>query len=169
MVTNMKRDQEYGSKRNKDVHCLYPLDLFPFLRKPFFLIVDSDNSHVFQHIPRHFGQPFLVLMSPEEVPPPLHEEQDKGSLFTLFLHSPLTAICLISTIIEIPYTLWEEAQSYIDRFYIEAGKQLVRSKNVDPVYLQFYGDDFLRLLVLRFIFCSCITKMHRRFRVSSNI
>lgn len=48
---------------------LYPGDLHPFTRKPFFIIVDSDNSFVFQHIPRYFGQPMVVLMSPQDIPP----------------------------------------------------------------------------------------------------
>ena len=34
----------------KDVHCIYPGDLYPFTRKPLFLIVDSPNSGAFQVI-----------------------------------------------------------------------------------------------------------------------
>jgi len=152
----------------KDAHCLYPGDLYPFTRKPFFLIVDSDNSNAFQHIPRYFGQAFLILMSPEEAPPPFHDQQHKGSLFTLFLHCPLTAICLISNIIEVPGQLWDKAQSHIDHFLAEAGSLIIRSRSADPVFIQFYGDDFLRLLILRFLFCCVIMRMHRLFRVSFN-
>ena len=152
--------------QQKDMHCLYPGDLYPFTRKPFFLIVDSDNSNCFQHMPRYFGQPLLVLMSPEEAPSPYHDQQHKGSLFTLFLHSPLTAICLISNIIELPIQLWEKAQGQIDRFLGECGRLLTRSRSVDPVFLQFYSDDFLRLIILRFIFCCVVIRMHRLFRVS---
>lgn len=47
---------------------LYPGDLMPFVRKPLFLIVDSDNSWVFQSVPQLFGQPLVVLMSPQDVP-----------------------------------------------------------------------------------------------------
>lgn len=36
----------------KEPHCLYPGDLYPFTRRPLFIIVDSDNSFVFQHVPR---------------------------------------------------------------------------------------------------------------------
>lgn len=104
-------------------------------------------------------------MSPEEAPAPFHDQQHKGSLFTLFLHSPLTAICLISNIIEVPIQIWEKAQQCLDRFLVEAGRLLVRSRTVDPVYLQFYGDDFLRLLILRFLFCCVCLRTHRLFRV----
>lgn len=106
-------------------------------------------------------------MSPEEAPPPFHDQQHKGSLFTLFLHCPLTAICLISNIIEVPVQLWEKAQQHIDHFLTEAGRLLVRSRSVDPVFLHFYGDDFLRVLILRFLFCSMVIRMHRLFRVSA--
>lgn len=150
----------------KDAHCLYPGDLYPFTRKPFFVIIDSDNSTCFSHIPRYFGQPFLILMSPEESPPPFHDQQHRGSLFTLFLHCPLTAICLISNIIEVPGQLWDRAQSHVDHFLTEAGRILVHSRSVDPVFLQFYGDDFLRLLILRFLLSCVVFRMHRLFRVS---
>lgn len=150
-----------------DTNCLHPGDLFVFLRKPFFLIVDSDNSHVFQQLPRLFGQPMLVLMSPEEAPPPFQQQQQQhGSLFTLFLHCPLTALCLISNIIEMPLQIWDKAQIGVDRFLLEAGRLLMRSRSVDPVFIHFYADDFLRLLILRFIFCSVLLRMHRLFRVS---
>lgn len=104
-------DQHYLSRNNLigsgvdhplvDVSCLHPADLYVFTRKPMCVIVDSDNSTAFKAIPRLFGQPLLVLMSPEESPQPFHEQQN-GSLFTLFLHCPLTALCMISNIIEMP-------------------------------------------------------------------
>lgn len=65
--TSSKRDSEH--KKQKEAHCLYPGDLYPFTRRPLFVIVDSDNSFVFQHIPRYFGQPLVTLMSPQDTPP----------------------------------------------------------------------------------------------------
>lgn len=150
-----------------DVSCLHPGDLYIFTRKPLCVIVDSDNSTAFKCIPRLFGQPLLILMSPEEAPQPFQEQQH-GSLFTLFLHCPLTSLCLISNIIEMPIQIWERAQTNIDRFLNEAGRLLTRCRNIDPVFLQFYGDEFLRVIILRFIFCSVVLRMHRLFRVSCN-
>ena len=76
LATSSKRDgTESGvslrgkSTTYKEPHCLYPGDLYPFTRRPLFIIIDSDNSFVFQHIPRYFGQPLVVLMSPQDVPP----------------------------------------------------------------------------------------------------
>lgn len=67
VLTSSKRDGEH--KKQKEAHCLYPGDLYPFTRRPLFVIVDSDNSFVFQHIPRYFGQPLVTLMSPQDTPP----------------------------------------------------------------------------------------------------
>ncbi|GFV61782.1 protein SCAI [Trichonephila clavipes] len=133
IATNSKREPDHISKRNvqlKDIHCLYPGDLYPLTRKPLFVIVDSDNSHAFQYIPRYFGQPVLVLMSPEDIPQSFHDQQHKGNLFTLFLHSPLTAVCFICNITEIPHTLWEKSQSHVDRFMSEASRLL--NNNFSP-------------------------------------
>ena len=53
---------------NKETHCIYPGDLYPFLRKPLFLIVDSYQSNVFKNFPNLFSQPFVALLSPSSTP-----------------------------------------------------------------------------------------------------
>lgn len=35
---------------------------------------------------------------------------------------------------------------------------------VDSAYLQFFGDDFLRTLLLRYIFCDVVLRTHSAFR-----
>ena len=150
----------------KQLNCLHPGDLYPFTRKPLVLIVDSNNSYAFQHMPRHFGLPLLVLMSPTEYPAPFNDNT-KGSLFTLFLHCPITALCSISNIIELPETIWRDAQFYLDKFYTELGQIILQSRILDPSYISFCSDDFLRLLIFRFIFCFMIMKLHRLFRASN--
>lgn len=35
---------------------------------------------------------------------------------------------------------------------------------VDSSYVQFFGDDFLRTLILRFVFCDVVMRLHRSFR-----
>lgn len=60
LATSVKRDPLDGAIATrgksgggyKEPHCLYPGDLYPFTRRPLFIIIDSDNSFVFQHIPR---------------------------------------------------------------------------------------------------------------------
>ena len=57
-----------SSAHVKEHCCLYPGDLFPFTRRPTFLVVDSDNSACFSSIPHYFDMPLVVLMSPQDVP-----------------------------------------------------------------------------------------------------
>lgn len=145
VLTSSKRDGEH--KKQKEAHCLYPGDLYPFTRRPLFVIVDSDNSFVFQHIPRYFGQPLVTLMSPQDTPPAFlgncyiktfilnmstnvlcADQQHNGSLFTLFLHSPLTAFCYCCNLTSIPFHHWERCQSFVDRFVTEASRLFARSR-----------------------------------------
>ena len=159
LATSVKRDgTESGlacrgkSSGYKEPHCLYPGDLYPFTRRPLFIIIDSDNSFVFQHIPRYFGQPLVILMSPQDTPPAFQgcskltsfypililflsffdlfivDLQHHGSLFTLFLHSPLTALCYICHVGDVPIHHWERCQSYIDRFVTEASRLVTRCR-----------------------------------------
>lgn len=37
--------------------------------------------------------------------------------------------------------------------------------SADQAFLQFFGDEFLRLLLTRFVFCSATMRMHKAFRV----
>lgn len=128
--TCSKRDPEHGKRPTggKEPHCLYPGDLYPFTRKPLFVVVDSDNSFVFQQIPRYFGQPLMVLMSPQDTPATLRDARHGGSLFTLFLHAPLAAFCLICNIGSLAVHHWERCQRYIERFLIEACQLVTRSR-----------------------------------------
>nr|CAD7395588.1 unnamed protein product [Timema poppensis] len=162
LLTSSKKEIDHLNKKTYR-NFLYPGDLYPFTRKPLFIIVDSDNSFVFQHIPRYFGQPLIVLMSPQDVPSTFQDQQHNGSLFTLFLHSPLTAFCFICNILNVPIHHWERCQSYIDRFVTEASRLFTRCR-IDSAYLQFFGDDFLRLLLLRYIFCDVVLHLHRSFK-----
>lgn len=99
--------------------------------------------------------------------------QHHGSLFTLFLHSPLTAICYICNVGDVSIHHWERCQGYVDRFITEASRLFSRcriddieqgSGLMDTSYVQFFGDDFLRTLILRFVFCDVTLRMHRGFR-----
>uniref|UniRef100_A0A8C7UJM1 Suppressor of cancer cell invasion n=1 Tax=Oncorhynchus mykiss TaxID=8022 RepID=A0A8C7UJM1_ONCMY len=74
VLTNTNRDVVNGEtvqKRNqaqKEMHCLHPGDLFPFTRKPLFVIVDSSNSTAYKNFSNLFGQPLVCLLSPTVYP-----------------------------------------------------------------------------------------------------
>ncbi|XP_075842161.1 protein SCAI isoform X4 [Microtus pennsylvanicus] len=116
VLTNSNRDIINGDaihKRNqshKEMHCLHPGDLYPFTRKPLFIIVDSSNSVAYKNFTNLFGQPLVCLLSPTAYPKALQ----------------------------------------------------------DQAFLQFFGDEFLRLLLTRFVFCSATMRMHKAFRETRN-
>ncbi|OWF49719.1 protein SCAI-like isoform X1 [Mizuhopecten yessoensis] len=168
VVTNSRKDGDIMNRNKrsgtlKEMHCLHPGDVYPYCRKPMFLIIDSDNSSAFQNFPNLFGQPVVCLLSQEQVPTTMQDHQ-KGNLFTLFLHSPLMAFCYVCNLNDIPITKWEKCQGQIDKFMAEASKLFLRSRSLDHSYLQFIGDDFLRLLMFRFVFCYIVLILHRGFK-----
>ncbi|XP_043913966.1 protein SCAI isoform X2 [Protopterus annectens] len=116
VLTNSNRDVVNGDaiyKRNqsyKEMHCLHPGDMYPFTRKPLFIIVDSSNSMAYKNFTNLFGQPLVCLLSPVAYPKVLQ----------------------------------------------------------DQAFLQFFGDEFLRLLMVRFVFCSGALRLHKAFRETRN-
>lgn len=54
--------------------------------------------------------------------------QHHGSLFTLFLHSPLTALCYVCNVGDVPIHHWERCQGYIDKFVTEASRLVTRCR-----------------------------------------
>lgn len=87
-------------------------------------------------------------MSPQDVPTSFQDYQHHGSLFTLFLHSPLTAVCYICNVGDVPIHHWERCQSYVEKFVTEASCLFTRcrvedvGKNRDYIGMHF---SFARL------------------------
>ncbi|KAI4587580.1 hypothetical protein MJG53_005367 [Ovis ammon polii x Ovis aries] len=122
VLTNSNRDIINGDaihKRNqshKEMHCLHPGDLYPFTRKPLFIIVDSSNSVAYK-VPYYYNCTLNKMYYPGL------------KLFKLF-----------------------DVMVFVE----------------DQAFLQFFGDEFLRLLLTRFIFCSATMRMHKIFRETRN-
>ena len=131
----------------KDAHNIFPGDLYPFLRKPLFLIIDSNNSITFQNMPNVFGQPFISLLSPIKLPAVFHSKfhqkkflrdvlsfwidyQNKGSLFTLFLTSPTYAFCFVCHLNDLTNEQWNLCQEHIYKIISEIIKIFLKSKLV---------------------------------------
>ncbi|MFT7817537.1 protein SCAI isoform X3 [Arapaima gigas] len=173
VLTNTNRDVVNGEtvqKRNqaqKEMHCLHPGDLFPFSRKPLFIIVDSSNSTAYKNFSNLFGQPLVCLLSPTVYPKSMQDQSQRGSLFTLFLYSPLMAFLSVCGLSSLRQGMWEKGQELLRKAYRDIGQMLTRSRAIDQAFLQFYGDEFLRLLLIRFVFCSATLRLHKLFRQES--
>ncbi|XP_035758979.1 protein SCAI isoform X6 [Egretta garzetta] len=170
VLTNSNRDIINGDaihKRNqsyKEMHCLHPGDLYPFTRKPLFIIVDSSNSVAYKNFTNLFGQPLVCLLSPTAYPKALQDQSQRGSLFTIFLNNPLMAFLFVSGLSSMRRGLWEKCQDYLRKINRDIAQLLTHSRSIDQSFLQFFGDEFLRLLLTRFIFCSATMRMHKIFR-----
>ncbi|XP_025904981.1 protein SCAI isoform X4 [Nothoprocta perdicaria] len=170
VLTNSNRDVINGDaihKRNqsyKEMHCLHPGDLYPFTRKPLFIIVDSSNSVAYKNFTNLFGQPLVCLLSPTAYPKALQDQSQRGSLFTLFLNNPLMAFLFVSGLSSMRRGLWDKCQDYLRKINRDIAQLLTHSRSIDQSFLQFFGDEFLRLLLTRFIFCSATMRMHKIFR-----
>lgn len=170
VLTNTNRDVVNGEtvqKRNqaqKEMHCLHPGDLFPFTRKPLFIIVDSSNSGAYKNFSNLFGQPLVCLLSPTVYPKSIQDQSQRGSLFTLFLYSPLLAFCSVCGLSSVRRGIWERGQEFLRKLFRDIGQMITRSRSIDQAFLQFFGDEFLRLLLIRFVFCSATLRLHKLFR-----
>ena len=48
---------------------------------------------------------------------------------------------------------------------IDDGTMMVWFWILDHDYMQFYGDEFLRMIILRYCFCVTTLTLHRAFKV----
>ncbi|KAI7863893.1 hypothetical protein BDF14DRAFT_1839553 [Spinellus fusiger] len=146
------------------IHCLNPGDLLPFTRKPLFLIVDCDNSVAFKNIPNLFDQPVMCLLSPTEYPSSVQDKSEIGSLFTLFLHTPLLGFCSISDIGNLDQDKWDECVTMISNMERKIGDSLLSDTSLDPFVRRFMADEFLWTFIVRFVLCSIILRCHSSFK-----
>ncbi|KAI3683122.1 hypothetical protein L1987_83622 [Smallanthus sonchifolius] len=145
---------------------IYPSDLLPFTRRPLFLIIDSDNSNVFQAINMaQKGEPVAILLSPA-VSFPIHGAVDpplpSGSQFTSFLTVPLQALIVLLGISssDIQTESLNKAHKILSLSLNKWGEMLASSDAVHPVWAQVLRDPFLRRLLLRFIFCRAVFALY---------
>ncbi|GAA5798761.1 hypothetical protein HPULCUR_004167 [Helicostylum pulchrum] len=146
------------------VHCLHPADLVPFTRKPLFLIVDSNNSTEFKNMPNVFDQPVMCLMSPIEYPSSVQDKSEIGSLFTLFLHTPLLGFCSVSDIGNLDQQKWDACVQKIAIMEKAIGDLLITDATVDKNVKRFMSDDFLYYFIVRFVLCGIFLRYHSSFK-----
>ncbi|KAJ2122248.1 hypothetical protein IW147_003544 [Coemansia sp. RSA 720] len=138
------------------INTVHPADLVPFTRKPFFLIVESSCSTTYSNMPNLFNQPMLALLSPTSYP--IHMN---SGIYTFFLHSPLVAFCALSQITTMDAMQWTRVERMFGEFE-DCVWEFV-SKVKDARVRKFFGDDFLRQVVVRHVVCCVVLGMHREF------
>jgi len=167
-----KTEKTETSEQTALTHCLHPIDLVPFTRKPMFIVIDSNNSTAFKNIPKVFNAPLVSLMSPIEYPGNINDSAHSGGLFTLFLHSPIKAISFISDITEMANEKWNECktkikeiENYISDLY---NAQATPTGNLDKSYKRFIQDDFLRQILVRYVLLCNVLQFNEQFKDPSH-
>ncbi len=131
-----------------------------------------------------FGQPLVLLCSPETPPsspflvgghgnlicPTQQSSSNRGSIFTLFLHSPLAGLCNLCGVKFLSKETWNKLETLLSSFYTEALDHIREESqhNSDwDVYMKLFGDDFLRIIILRYLFCHTVYSMHKESQVKN--
>ncbi|GAA6087516.1 protein SCAI isoform X3 [Tachysurus ichikawai] len=134
------------------------------LYKPTFSQLYTFLSASFKNFCNLFGQPLVCLLSPTVYPKNMQDQSQHGSLFTLFLYNPLMGFLSVCGLTSMRQGLWDKAQEFVRKVSHDIGQMLTSSRTIDQAFLQFYGDEFLRLLMIRFVFCCATLRLHKLFR-----
>lgn len=164
-----------GSRRSPGDNFLYPSDILPFTRRPLFIVVDSDNSAVFESLSgNERGEPAVLLLSPclqpddkgEGVPASVSYPNSCGNVFTFFLTAPFLAFCRVVGIqvSTLQKGQLEHTEKFFSTLLADLGNILASSASISHIWARVLYDPFLRQLVLRFIFCRGVFALHSKFR-----
>ncbi|KAJ1948488.1 hypothetical protein EC988_005154, partial [Linderina pennispora] len=160
-IHTMQRQSPEGTK-DRDIERLintvHPVDLLPYTRKPFFLVVESECSQAYKGMPNLFSQSLLCLLSPTEYP----TASSRGGLYTFFLHSPLLAFCGISQLSKIALPRWSELVELFSELE-DLAFELLNTYVVDQGMRKFLSDDYLRQLMIRHVICCAMLQLHHDF------
>ncbi|XP_022942249.1 protein SCAI-like [Cucurbita moschata] len=152
----------FGHRSNGGPNVLYPGDIIPFTRRPVFLIVDSNNSNAFKVLHgAERGETAAILLSPlrPAFKNPLNVDTiQSGSQFTFFLTAPLPAFLEMVGLpsANMDTDVYNDAETIVSSALSEWETVLCTSTSLNIVWAQVLSDNFLRRLILRFIFCRSV-------------
>ncbi|XP_041090363.1 protein SCAI isoform X2 [Polyodon spathula] len=140
------------------------------LYKPTFSQLYTFLSAAFKELPAN--SVLLMYLSATGVFPvgrsDYEDQSQRGSLFTLFLYNPLMAFLYVCGLSSMRSGLWDKCQEFLRKMNRDLGQLISHSRSIDQAFLQFFGDEFLRLLLVRFVFCSATMRLHKVFRETRN-
>ncbi|KAL8253988.1 hypothetical protein R6Q59_032209 [Mikania micrantha] len=155
-----------GAKGNGGINLIYPCDLFPFMRRPLFLVIDSGSSNTFKALNTTTNVELVAMLLSPSCLSPIHgaidSHQPSGSQFTSFLTAPLQAFLSLLGFSgsDIQMDKLNKADKVLSSSLNIWGDILASSDTLHPVWAQVLGDPFLRRLLLRFIFCRAVLALY---------
>ena len=147
---------------------LFLEDLYPYLRRPLLLIIDSpaflaDPDGL--SFPSTFRQPLICLVAPSHYPTTIENRLTRGGgLLTLFICSPLLGLCLICGISSLTSKLAHKALGMISRVEEVGFSTLSSLPNLPPAYAQLCTDQTIQVIIKRFLLFYCCLRLHLGFK-----
>ena len=89
------RNSVCGGDSDNMIEALRPEDIVPYMRWPFFVVVDAEDAEGFGTVENPYDAPFLCLVAPKSWEAAAVAAEAEPGLFTLFLHQPLAAFCVL--------------------------------------------------------------------------
>lgn len=83
------------------------------------------------------------------------DQCQRGSLFTLFLYSPLLAFSSVCGLNSVRRGLWDRAQEFLSKVYNDIGQMITRSRTIGTVAHLPQILSFLHVHYLYLHVCSC--------------
>lgn len=135
------------------VNSIHPGDLVAFSRRPLFVIVEGGDLAPWRKFPKVFSAPVVILTGPTKWPTALKNPNQRGSLFTLFLHSPSLAIAAVADSSTFSGDIWEALNSELDKC-LQLISDIVGSASggEEGSWRRFMADDYLSRFIIRWIF-----------------
>jgi hypothetical protein len=87
-----------------------------------------------------------------------------GSLFSLFLHSPIKGFAFVSDITTLQPGVWDQMVTLIENLEKLISDLMDQDAQLDKSYKRFIQDDFLCQFCVRFVLCSTLLKAHTAFK-----
>eukprot|EP00835_Amoeboradix_gromovi_P000106 NODE_4_length_55019_cov_0.425091.p8 type:complete len:497 gc:universal NODE_4_length_55019_cov_0.425091:20052-18562(-) len=159
-------------KNAVDSSVLYPSDLVPFTRKPLLLMIDCQSSRKF-NLPNLYRMPLLILSSPSDLPSKFKDYVKYGSLYTLFIYSPLLGFLHISNGLEAKTEVYDKISLLIGDLKQLITLRLLEYKGTEDSFVNniepFLKDDYLRNMIVNHLTACMIMSAHLMFANESVI
>lgn len=145
---------DHSQTKKESLNNFYPDDLAPFLRGPMFIIIESPQSNLFLNLSNNvFGTSAVVLAAPQLQSPKLLESTETGSLFTWFLHEPLSAFLFTVSKTKLSKSIYQQCSTIITALLSEIEQLLQSSNGLPSAIKEFMTDGFLSIFIRKYIFC----------------
>ena len=100
---------------------LMPEDILPYTRVPMLVVIEAEAAEPFLKMRPIYEQPFLCLAAPK-----VWESASEPGLFTLFLHRPIAAFCILCGLFTPEKAIYEQCTIIVNDYFAKL-KEIIAS------------------------------------------